>query len=123
LDTNGNIFGGFTPIEWESSPQYESKADDSEKSFLFTLNNPHNVAARRFRLKAEKKQQALYFGPGRGPQFPGIWVYDNCNANTFSNTDGFGDIYTNDTGLDGDTFFTGSVLFQVKEIEVFEITD
>jgi hypothetical protein len=30
--------------------------------------------------------------------------------------------YTNDTGLDEFTFFTGSQWFQVKEIEVFEIS-
>jgi hypothetical protein len=38
-------------------------------------------------------------------------------------TGGFGDVYTNDTGLDGATFFTGSRNFKVREIEVFEITD
>jgi hypothetical protein len=114
LDTDGNIFGGFTPVEWESSPQYKFKGDDSEKSFLFTLKNPHNVAARRFRLKAEMKHWALCFGPERGPQFYGLWVYDHCNANTRSNTDEFGRTYTNDTGLDGNTFFAGSVHFQVK---------
>jgi hypothetical protein len=32
LDTNGNIFGGFTPVEWESYARY--KADRSLKSFL-----------------------------------------------------------------------------------------
>jgi hypothetical protein len=43
-DTKGNIFGGFTPVEWESrTPNSEwdgfncLKADDSLKSFLFTL--------------------------------------------------------------------------------------
>jgi hypothetical protein len=117
LDTNGNIFGGFTPVEWESSPQKKFKADDSEKSFLFTLKNPHNVVARRFGLKAQMKQPALYFPPGRGPQFPGLWVYGNCNAHTRSNTIGFGATYTNDTGLDGDTFFAGSMHFQVREMK------
>jgi hypothetical protein len=34
-----------------------------------------------------------------------------------------GRAYTNDTGLDGKTVFTGSQCFQVREIEVFEITD
>jgi hypothetical protein len=31
--------------------------------------------------------------------------------------------YANGTGRDGQTFFTGSPNFTVKEIEVFEITD
>jgi fructose-specific component phosphotransferase system IIB-like protein len=48
-------------------------------------------------------------------------VSDNCNASTDSCID-LGDSYTNDTGLAGDKVFTGSWTFQVKEIEVFEIT-
>jgi hypothetical protein len=51
LDTNGNIFGGFTPVEWESPSKLCNKIDPSEKSFLFTLKNPHNVPARRFALR------------------------------------------------------------------------
>jgi hypothetical protein len=61
LDTKGNIFGGFTPVEWESRTPRRSwddsncwKWDDSLNSFLFTLKNPHNVPARRFALKNEK---------------------------------------------------------------------
>jgi hypothetical protein len=40
-----------------------------------------------------------------------------------SRTWGFGSTYTNDTGLNGGTFFTGSRHFKVREIEVFEIID
>jgi hypothetical protein len=49
-------------------------------------------------------------------------VSDDCNANTSSFTY-LGLAYYNDTGLDGKMVFTGSNLFKVKEIEVFEITD
>jgi hypothetical protein len=49
LDTKGNIFGGFTPLEWESRASWPfNKGDDSLKSFLFTLKNPHNMTARKF---------------------------------------------------------------------------
>jgi hypothetical protein len=130
LDTQGNVFGGFTPVEWESrKPNSQShssslKADGSQKSFVFTLKNPHNVPARRFALKAEKKQSAIYCGSGWGPRFEGgIAASNNCNANTDSYTNYFGNFYTNDTGLARETFFTGSGHFRVKEIEVFEITD
>jgi hypothetical protein len=129
LDTNGNIFGGFTPVEWGSckkhffgNEQAFWKADPSLKSFLFTLKNPHNVPARRFALKAETKGQAIICDSDWGPHFYDIVVSDNCNENTRSYTEYFGNSYTNDTGLDGNTFFTGSTYFQVKEIEVFEIT-
>jgi hypothetical protein len=123
-DTKGNIFGGFTPLEWQSRRGW--KADASLKSFLFTLKNPCNVPARRFALKDEKKGKAIYctseLGPGFGESLNGISVCNHCNTNT-SNSASFGYSYTNDTGLDGQTFFTGSVYFQVKEIEVFEIKD
>jgi hypothetical protein len=132
LDTAGNIFGGFTPVEWESPRKEMFKGDTSLTSFLFTLNNPHNFPARRFVLKAEKKDEAICCDSDWGPHFHDIGVFDNCNtnshsrtytccANTKSFTQFFGDNYTNDTGLNRKTFFTGSEYFRVKEIEVFEI--
>jgi hypothetical protein len=121
-DTEGNIFGGLTPVKWESG-HYLFKADPSLKSFLFTLKNPHNIPARKFALKAERKEKAIFCSSSCGPLFCDIGVDNNSNANTRSYTDRFGTSYANDTGLDENTFFTGSPRFTVKEIEVFEITD
>jgi hypothetical protein len=42
LDMKGTIFGGFTPMEWESPRQSTHKADPNLKSFVFTLKNPHS---------------------------------------------------------------------------------
>jgi hypothetical protein len=120
LDTKGNIFGGFTSVEWKSNGGL--KGDDSQKSFLFTLKNPHNIPARRFALKATWKQRAILCYSDEGPCFGDMFVLDNCNANTSSLT-ALGFAYTNDTGLDRYVVLTGSEYFQVKEIEVFEITD
>jgi hypothetical protein len=133
LDRKGNIFGGFTPPKWESlkwngkagKADNRAKSDDSQKSFIFTLKNRYNVDERRFALKTEEKWRAICCAAELGPCFGyggcDICVSDHCNANTGSY--GFGHTYTNDTGLDGDTVFTGSQDFQVKEIEVFDITD
>jgi hypothetical protein len=129
LDTDGNVFGGFTPVKWESrvwNRMYEDndnrwKADDSQESFVFTLKNPHNIPARRFALMARMKHLAICCGSEWGPWFCGIRVSDECNANTDSATS-LGRTYTNDTGLDEWVVFTGSQYFQVREIEVFEIT-
>jgi hypothetical protein len=131
LDTEGNIFGGFTPVEWESlewNGGHENennclKADPSLKSFIFTLKNPHSFPARRFALKAEMKDGVIYCYSDCGPTWCDIGVGDNNNADNSSGAAGFGRVYTNDTGLDGSTFFTGSERFRVKEIEVFEITN
>jgi hypothetical protein len=121
LDTRGNIFGGFTPVEWCSA--WQSKADPSLKSFLFTLKNRHNFPARKFALKAETKDYAIRCDSSYCPHIYDISVYDNCSANTRSWTYNFGCSYLNDTDRNGNTFFTGSEKFTVKEIEVFEITD
>jgi hypothetical protein len=123
-DTKGNIFGGFTPIEWESrqnKPLY--RADYSLSSFLFTLRNPYNVPPKTFALRGERKYRAIWCGAWWGPHFDDIIVADNCNACSGSDTHWFGLTYTNDTGLEGYTFFTGSKTFKVREIEVFEIAD
>jgi hypothetical protein len=125
LDTKGNIFGGFTPVKWDSSDhrRAKNKADPSLKSFLFTLKNPHKVSARRFALKAEEKDEAIVCNYEWGPHFYDIGVSNNCNGNAESYTSDFGNVYTNDTELDDEMVFTGSHQFQVREIEVFEITD
>jgi hypothetical protein len=132
LDTEENIFGGFTPVEWESrvwngkddDEDNVFKVDDSQKSFVFTLKNPHNFPARKFALKADEKDRAIGCDSKCGPVFGGgFGVSDNCNTNTQSYAVVFGVCYINDTGLDGETFFTGSTNFKVKEIEVFEIED
>jgi hypothetical protein len=117
LDTNGNIFRGFTSVEWGSDAVGKVKAHPSFMSFLFTLKNPHNVPPRRFALQAEKKDMAIGCVSNCGPHFYDIRVSDEPNAYPF------GTRYTNNTGLDGMTFFTGSYNFQMKEIEVFQITD
>jgi hypothetical protein len=69
-DTKGNNFGAFGPAAWESR-KYDTeasralgrnnyyKADPSLESFIFTLKNPHNFPARKFALKAEKKDEAI----------------------------------------------------------------
>jgi hypothetical protein len=124
LDTKGNIFGGFTPLEWESG-EWHYKEDNSLKSFLFTLKNPHNVPARRFALKPEAKQNAIQCLSTWSPIFGcgyGLAVADDCNTSAKSYTS-LGRRCNNDTGLNEYIVFTGWRFFQVKEIEVFEITD
>jgi hypothetical protein len=117
--TGGFIFGGFTPVAWDSSGAY--KSDDSGKSFLFTVKNPRGAEFRKFSLKDSSK--AIYCVSAYGPLFGNncdIAVFDRCNAGTSSFTN-LGLAYVNDTGLDGQKVFTGERTFTVKEIEVFAI--
>jgi hypothetical protein len=122
LSDNGSIFGGYTPVAWHNSGSYT--VDNTLKSFLFTLKNPNNIGARIFPLKEDQKGSAID-GASYGPSFGighNLHVSDQCNNNTRSYTGGFGQTYANDTGLPGETVFTGGPHFRVREIEVFELT-
>jgi hypothetical protein len=58
LDKKGEYLRRLhSAVEWDSNNDW--KGDDSQKSFLFTLENPHNIQARTFALKAEKKKSAI----------------------------------------------------------------
>jgi hypothetical protein len=50
-----------------------------------------------------------------------ISVDDNCNSNSESNAS-LANPSLNDTEIDSKQFFTSSYLFQVKDIETFDIT-
>jgi hypothetical protein len=120
LDMDGNVFGGFTPIQWESGWKY--KWDDILKNCPFMLKNPHTILARKFVLMAEKKQYAFYCYFSCDPDFNDMIFSDDRDAN-ISNFTSVGDVQTNNTGLDDKKVFRGSEHFQVREIQVFEITD
>jgi hypothetical protein len=119
--TKGFIFGGFTPIAWESANGIY-KPDSSEKSFLFSLKNPRNSERRTFMLMSGKN--AIHCHSSYGPCFAGnrhVGVRDNCNTST-NNWTNLGGLYVNDTGIDGKLVFTGEYYFTVKEIEIFTIS-
>jgi hypothetical protein len=128
LDTNGNIFGGYTWKTWYSRIWNGESGDSDNRweedafqtGFLFTLKNPHKVKARKFKLKRESKNHALLFCSTKGPCFgKDILISDNCNTGDVNRTH-LGVVYVNDAGIDGKTFLVGSEVFQVQEIEVFE---
>jgi hypothetical protein len=111
LTTAGYIFGGFTPIAWDSSSGW--KADNTGKSFVFSLKNPRNTEPKIFPFS--NASNVTYCGSSYGPRFGGnrdIYVENNCDQNTGSHTK-----------LGNDPMFgTGEYHFQVKEIEVFTVS-
>jgi hypothetical protein len=133
-DTGDNIFGAFTPVEWEAREWNGVdgegnncvKSDPTLQSFLFSLKNPHGTSPKRFALRPERHGFAV--GACRGSPFfgyapPDISIAGNATAPFKSYALGFGTTYVNDSGFDGATFFTGGRYFTVKEIEVFEVTE
>jgi hypothetical protein len=127
-DTDTNLFGGFTPMKWESPDNQKYKGYDSLWSFLLTLRNPHGIPPRKFALRAEMKQDAICCYSAFCAAFGGscdILICDDCKANGYSSTHiriRWSDrAYANDTAFAD--FFTGVEKFTVKEIEVFEIAN
>jgi hypothetical protein len=125
-DVFGNLFGAFTPVEWESRPSEGRgdncyKDDNSLKSFLFTLKNPRGKPSMKFPLR-EHGRRAIICNLALGPSFGGIIISDKCNANA-NNRAGIGTNYINESGIDDAEVFTDSSRFTVQEIEVFEIME
>jgi hypothetical protein len=118
--SKGFIFGGYTPLPWESTTKYHP--DDSQQSFIFTLKNARNTRPKKFPLKSDYKQYAISSHPECGPIFGG--GDDFCigrGDQTLPTYTNFGHSYNNDTGYDGPTFLAGERNFTVKEVEVFSV--
>jgi hypothetical protein len=121
LTANGFIFGGFTPIAWDSSSAY--KADNSQKSFIFSVKNGRNSPSRKFSIL--NCPYTIYCNSGHGTTFgngPDLDISNGCNANNNSRTK-LGTAYLNDTCRCGQEVLAGEMNFTVKEIEVFAICD
>jgi hypothetical protein len=130
-DTQGNIFGGFAAVAWESRVWNGKwggqdncfKADSSLESWLFTVVNPHGMRPRRFPLKPETKSLAIICDASRGPDFGrgDLVVRGACRARPNSYHGSFGYTYQNDTGIAGSKLLTGDEYFNVDDVEVFEV--
>jgi hypothetical protein len=117
--TKGFVFGGFTPLAWDSTASY--KADSSRKTFLFTVKNSRGSEGRKFVLT--NPENAIYGNGEYGPTFGcghDIHVANGCNGNANSYTN-LGRSFTNDTGIDGKEVLIGAYNFTVKEIEDFAV--
>jgi hypothetical protein len=82
-------------------------------------HQPSYAHALRFCIKSARSPWAA----AAPDPHPLVLFSDNCNTNTTDSWSSLGNIYRNDTRLDGDTVLTGSRNFTVKEIEAFEIAD
>jgi hypothetical protein len=119
--TNDCIFGGYTPLSWNSRQGVVS--DPSLASFIFTIKNPHDIPAQIFKQK--QADAAIYDHAIYGPRFgdgnnADLSVYDQCRTCS-SSYSRLGQFYSNDTGIGADNLLTGACHFTVNEIEVFEV--
>jgi hypothetical protein len=116
-----NIVGDYTPCVWRSSGG--SVYDETGRTFVFTLKNPHNLSARK--ISFVKGKMAIYCSSWDGVSFGSgfdIRVLDNCHADA-KNYLNFGCSFVNDTGIERKILFDGEYHFTVHEIEIFAISE
>jgi len=119
--TTGQIFGGFTRQNWQSTDNLLYLAD--EEAFLFSVDKQQ-------KFSVVKKEKAILnhrkYGPmfGEGTDFS---IYDNSNKNTESYSN-FGDSYSLPADIEHETdeareYLAGAYYFQTKEIEVYALNN
>jgi len=122
-DTDGNLFGGYTPIQWKSSGNYLF----DNRTFIFSLKNPLNqpIMLKNNGPQANN-QYSIYDLSTYGPTFGGghdIFISSNSNTQK-TNYCNLGHSFDSPSGMSfGDekikNFLCGNYNFQVKEIEVY----
>jgi len=116
----GNIFGGYTSIDWTSSGSYKSASD----SFIFTLTNIHGTEPTKF--PNSNSSFSIYDNSNYGPTFGnGHDIYTLYSNNNTSGSNTFPRSYQDILGK-GKSIFTGDLNnsnqnLNLKEIEVFKI--
>jgi hypothetical protein len=80
------------------------------------------VELKTIAVHESQSEKRLQYLKGDVSHFPTFCVRDKCDANTGSFNYLFDGCYTNDPGLDGTTIFTRSQIFQVKHVEILEMT-
>jgi len=122
--TNGNIFGGYTPLNWKASgSQYEFDT----KSFLFSFKNK-DIGKCKIQIPntGSSGQYSIYQEGSYGPVFGGgfdLYICDNCST-TNSSYSNLGYSFTPPSGYsygatNTQNYLAGSYNFTVSEIEVF----
>ena len=112
----GNIFGGFCPISWKNTGDYQNE----NKCFIFTLTNIYNIKPTKFASRNSGNE--IFFSSGNGPCFYVTWNYDDFINRSAAY---FGDHYQDTTGK-GNSMFTGNTdnnnrKIIMNEVEVFKI--
>ena len=105
IETNkGKIFGGYTPINWES-PGCQDKIDDL--TFIFSLNSMTKFTKYKegYSIRLNKSYGPIF---GTGHDF---YLYEHMNNGSSNN----GNYLRNSELTDGESSY------QVKEIEVYKV--
>ena len=113
-DTDGNVFGGYTAVEWGSAADGTYLNDPA--AFLFTVVNPHDDPPALFASKANGYSIDCHstWGPAFG--------YDLCVLGAFNGSSSYIGIgYANTSRHDTTTVLTGALRFTPAEVEVWRM--
>lgn len=108
--TKGFVFGGYADASWGGTSGYVN----APGCFLFTLTNPHKIAATKFVCITDK--YSLY----RSSRLSCLFGNDLCVWNGNKSYTSFSRTYSDPTGL-GKKVFTGQDEFTLATMEVFEV--
>jgi hypothetical protein len=120
--SNGNIFGGYCPLPWNTTSNYQFSMD----SFLFSLVNSHKKLY-HFKQTSTNGQYSIYGNSGYGPTFGGghdIYIVGASNQSTSSYSN-FGHSFDcspmggSYSSTQAQSFLAGSYSFKTSEIEVY----
>jgi len=107
--------GGFTPLPWENVDEHVYVKDDTEKSFIFSIN-------RKQKLRIVNSEHAVCLSPDSGPIFGGgsdFEIVDNCNLN-YNNFYRVGHSYEYEDSAES---FFGAKKYLIRDYEVYEVSE
>ena len=119
----GNIYGGYSPISWNSNGDFQSVPE----AFIFTLTNIYNIKPTKFNRTNDK--YGICFGSDLGAWFGGSsnigFKYDYSKENNCYSNFGISEGYQDSLGK-GKSIFTGNLdnnktNYKINEIEGFKL--
>jgi hypothetical protein len=112
----GNLFGGYSPVSWDTPQLRKGTKKPAPGCFIFTLTNPHGIPPTRY---YGQEHSGVFFHSSCGPVFGSndLRIEDSCDKHSCNKFE-FPNKFVDTTGS-GDATFTGSNHFAVSEIELF----
>lgn len=118
---SGYLFGGYAPVPWASTENFETTSN----SFLFTLTNPHNIPPTKYAHIAGRPGvfHRAYTLVGFGGKQDGCKIAKpDLLVSAFTVETNFPVSYKDTTGK-GNVTFTGRPHFDFSEIEVYLVQE
>ncbi|KAK8808469.1 hypothetical protein WA158_008370 [Blastocystis sp. Blastoise] len=117
---NGNIFGGFTDVAWDSS-KGTGQFMEANELWLFTLKNPYDIPPTK--ISSNSQSRSIYYVGGYSASFGkkgDLTIRNNCDISRMSNNLNFPYSFIDSTGK-GNELFDGQPIWKCEEVEVFSI--